>query len=76
LVSNIRVVGANPVAVPTISIAKVGSDVQVTFTGWLEAADDPQGPYTTVAVTAYPYTTPKVYAAPAAGAKKFYRANM
>ena len=76
LVSNIRVVGANPVAVPTISIAKVGADVRVTFTGWLEAADDPKGPYTTVAVTAYPYTTPTVYAAPAAGAKKFYRANM
>jgi hypothetical protein len=75
LVSNIRVVGPNPVAVPTLSIAKVGADVKVTFTGWLEAADQPQGPYTTVAVTPQPYTTPAVYTAPA-GAKKFYRAVM
>ncbi len=73
LVSNIRVVGPDPVAAPALSIAKVGANVQVTFTGWLEAADDAQGPYTTVAVTASPYTTPAVYTAPA-GAKKVYRA--
>jgi len=77
LVSNIRVVGLDPVAVPTLRIAKVGADVQVTFTGWLEAADKPQGPYTTVAVTTYPYTTPTVYTTPAsAAAKKYYRACM
>jgi hypothetical protein len=75
LVSNIRVVGPDPVPAPTLSVAKVAGNVQVTFTGWLEAADDPQGPYTTVAVTTYPYTTPTVYTAPP-GTKKFYRASM
>ncbi len=64
LVSNIRVVGPDPVAVPTVSIDKTG---MVTFTGWLEAADDPQGPYTTVAVQS-PYLT-------SASGKKFYRAS-
>jgi hypothetical protein len=48
----------------------------VTFTGWLEAADNVQGPYTTVAVTPAPYTTPATYTVPASGAKKFYRAAM
>jgi len=75
LFSNIRVTGRNAVPVPTLSIANVAGNVQVTFTGWLEAADDPAGPYTTVAVTTYPYTTPTVYNAPA-GTKKFYRASM
>ncbi|MBP9902233.1 MAG: hypothetical protein IT579_15070 [Verrucomicrobia subdivision 3 bacterium] len=74
LVSNIRVVGPDPVPVPTLSIAKVAGNVQVTFTGWLEAADDPQGPFTTVAVTTYPYTTPTVYTPPT-GTKKYYRAS-
>ena len=72
LVSNIRIVGPDPVPVPNLSIDKTG---KVTFDGWLEAADDPQGPYTTVAVTTYPYTTPTVYTPPS-GTKKFYRASM
>jgi hypothetical protein len=66
LVSNIRVVGPDPVPVPTLSIDNTG---KVTFTGWLEAADDPKGPYTTVAVQS-PYQVP-----PNAAAKKFYRAS-
>jgi len=66
LVSNIRVVGPNPVAVPTLSIDKTG---KVAFEGWLEAADDPKGPYTTVAVQS-PYQIPV-----GAAAKKFYRAS-
>jgi hypothetical protein len=73
LVSNIRVVGADPVAVPTISAAKAGGQVKVTFTGWLEAAPTPGGPFTTVAVTAYPYTNPTNYMAPT-GRAMFYRA--
>jgi hypothetical protein len=68
-VSNIRVVGPNPVPVPNLKAEKNGANVKMTFDGWLEAADVPQGPYTTVAVTS-PYTVPA-----AAAAKKFYRAN-
>ena len=63
-VSNIRVVGPDPVAVPTISI--LGSTV--TFTGWLEAADSLKGPWTTVAVQS-PYTIPP------GTAMKFFRAD-
>jgi hypothetical protein len=64
-VSNIRVVGPDPVAVPTLSI---GHDGKVTFTGWLEEADSLAGPWTTVAVQS-PYTIP------AAAGPKFYRAD-
>ena len=67
LISNIRVTGPNPVPVPTLTIAKSGANVVLTFTGWLEAADTLEGPYTTVAVES-PYTTP-------ASGKKFYRAS-
>ena len=66
LVSNIRVVGPNPVPIPTLKIDNTG---KVTFEGWLEAADAPQGPYTTVAVQS-PYQVPD-----SAAAKKFYRAS-
>lgn len=65
LVSNIRVVGPNPVPVPTLSIDKTG---KVAFDGWLEAADFVGGPYTTVAVTS-PYQIP-----PGTG-NKFFRAS-
>ena len=67
LVSNIRVVGPNPVPVPQVSISQAGA---VTFTAgsWLEAADSLSGPWTTVSVQA-PYQVP-----PGTG-KKFYRAN-
>lgn len=65
LVSNIRVVGPDPVPVPALSIDKAG---KVTFDGWLEAADKPEGPYQLVAVQS-PYTV-----APGGGAK-FYRAS-
>jgi len=65
LVSNIRVVGPDPVPVPALSIDKPG---KVTFDGWLEAADAPEGPYDLVAVQS-PYTVP------AGGKAKFYRAS-
>jgi hypothetical protein len=65
LVSNIRVVGPDPVPVPALSIDQSG---QVTFGGWLEAADKPEGPYELVAVQS-PYTIP------VAGTAKFYRAS-
>lgn len=69
LVSNIRLVGPDPVPVPKLSIERVGTDVKMTFDGWLEAADNPQGPYTTVAVQS-PYQIPA-----SAAAKKFYRSE-
>lgn len=65
LVSNIRIVGPDPVPVPNLSIDKTG---KVTFDGWLEAADAVGGPYTTVAVTS-------PYQIPAGTAKKFFRAS-
>ncbi len=66
LVSNIRVVGPNPIPVPALSIDN--TDNQVAFDGWLEAADAPQGPYELVAVQS-------PYRVPAAGQAKFYRAS-
>jgi hypothetical protein len=74
VISNIRIVGPNAVARPTLSISTVGG-LKVTYTGWLEAADDPAGPYITVAVQPYPYTAVQTYTPPA-GTKKFYRASM
>ncbi len=68
LISNIRVVGPDPVPPPKLSIQKVGADVKVTFDGWLEAADKLEGPYTTIAVQS-------PYEIPASAAKTFYRAN-
>ena len=65
LVSNIRVVGPDPVPVPNLSIDVTG---KVTFDGWLEAADVVEGPYDTVAVTS-PYQI-----LPGTG-KKFFRAS-
>lgn len=69
LISNIRVTGPNPVPVPTLNIQRVGTDVKLTFDGWLEAADAVGGPYTPVAVQS-PYQVPA-----SAAAKKFYRAS-
>lgn len=69
LVSNIRVVGPDAVPVPSLKIEKVGGNIKLTFDGWLEAADKPEGPYTTVAVQS-PYTIPANSAA-----MKFYRAE-
>jgi len=68
-VSNIRVVGPNPVAKPALNVEKIGTNVKLTFDGWLEAASAPQGPYTTVAVTS-PILVPA-----ATAAKQFYRAS-
>ena len=68
LISNIRVVGPEPVPPPKLSIQKVGADVKVTFDGWLDAADKLEGPYTTIAVQS-------PYQIPASAAKTFYRAN-
>jgi len=67
-VSNIRVVGPDPVPRPTLSIGRNGANAQATFTGWLEAADSLAGPWTTVAVQS-PYTIP-----PGTG-NKFFRAD-
>jgi hypothetical protein len=68
LVSNIRVVGPDPVPVPSLGVEKTGADVNLTFDGWLEAADTPQGPYTVVSVKS-PYQVSTSMAT-----KKFYRA--
>ena len=68
-VSNIRVVGPNPVAKPALKVEKIGTNVKLTFDGWLEAAASPQGPYTTVAVTS-PILGPA-----ATAAKQFSRAS-
>jgi hypothetical protein len=65
LVSNIRIVGPNPVPAPKLSIDKTG---KVTFEGWLEASDKPEGPYDLVSVQS-PYTIPSGVTA------KFYRAS-
>ena len=65
---NIRIVGPDPVPVPNFGIERTGANVKLTFDGWLEAADAPQGPFTVVAVHS-PVTIP------ATGAAKFYRAR-
>lgn len=68
LVSNIRVVGPDPVPVPNLRLDRVGAGVQATFDGWLEAADTPEGPYTLVAVQS-------PYAVPAGTTAQYYRAS-
>jgi hypothetical protein len=68
LISNIRVIGPDPVPVPNLSVQRTGPDVNLTFDGWLEAADAVGGPYTTVAVQS-PYQVPA-----SAARQKFYRA--
>lgn len=71
LVSNIRVVGPDPVPAPTLSISRVQPDkVTLTFTGWLQGADNPEGPYTDVAL---PNQSPLTI--PASAAAKYYRAE-
>jgi len=71
LVSNIRVWGPDGIPVPTVKIDPVQPDkVKLTFTGWLQAADAPEGPYVDVALpSASPMTIP------AAAAAKYYRAE-
>lgn len=69
LISNIRVTGPNPVPVPNLKIEPSVTSTKVTFEGWLEAADAPQGPYTVVAVTS-PYQIPS-----GAAGQKYYRAS-
>ena len=68
-VSNIRIVGPNPITAPTLSIARTATNVTLTFTGTLESADAPEGPYTEAADE---NSSPWVI--PASGAAKFYRA--
>jgi len=71
LVSNIRVVGPDPVPAPTLRIEPVKPDkVKLTFTGWLQGADKPEGPYTDVAL---PESSP--WTIPASEAAKYYRAE-
>jgi hypothetical protein len=54
---------------PTISIAKSGANVTVTFQGTLQASDLVTGPYTDVTGAASPYSTP------ATGRARFFRAR-
>lgn len=53
---------------PTISIARNGAGVVITFTGKLLAADKPEGPYTEVMGATSPYPLP------ASGKARFFRA--
>lgn len=71
LVSNVRVVGPDPVPPPTLRIDPApDKQVKLTFTGWLQAADAPEGPYWDVALpSASPLTIPAEKAA------KYYRAE-
>jgi hypothetical protein len=71
LVSNIRVWGPQGVPTPTLSIDPVPPDkVKLTFTGWLQAANAPEGPYQDIALpSASPLTIP------AKDAAKYYRAE-
>ncbi|HNQ87509.1 MAG TPA: hypothetical protein PKM73_02610 [Verrucomicrobiota bacterium] len=69
LVSNIRVWGPDGIPTPTLRIDPVEPDqVKITFTGWLQAADAPEGPFVDVALpSASPLTIP------AKDAAKYYR---
>lgn len=69
LVSNIRVVGPQPVPAPTLKIERVDTNVKLTFTGWLQEADKPEGPYRDIAL---PESSPLTL--PAVGSK-YYRAE-
>jgi hypothetical protein len=71
LIDNIRITGPDPVPAPTLRIdAAPDHKVKLTFTGWLQAADSPQGPYADVAL---PASSPLTI--PADAAAKFYRAE-
>lgn len=67
-VDNIRIVGPNPIEPPTVKIEKSGTKVKLTYTGTLQSADVPQGPYSNVD-GASPLEIP------AGGQTKFYRAT-
>ncbi len=54
---------------PTLSIAHVGGNVVLTFTGTLQSATNVKGPYTDVTAATSPYTVP------ATGAEMFFRAS-
>ena len=71
LVSNIRVWGPDGIPTPTLRIDPAPPNkIKLTFTGWLQAADDVNGPWRDVALpTASPITVD------AASAAKFYRAE-
>ena len=57
-----------PTTTPTLSVARQGGNVVVTYTGTLQSADSVSGPYTAVAGATSPLSvTP-------AGGQKFYRA--
>jgi len=74
LVDNIRIVGPDAVPAPTLKIEKVngGQNLKITFTGWLQAADKPEGPYKDMAL---PDKSPMTIAAPPADAPKYFRAE-
>ena len=66
-VSNIRIVGPNPVVeAPTVSLERTTTGIKVTYTGTLQSADTVQGPYTNV-------TGKSPLEIPASGQAKFYR---
>jgi hypothetical protein len=54
---------------PTVSVAKSGANVVITYTGVLQGADAVNGPYTDVAGATSPATVP------ATAAQKYYRAR-
>lgn len=60
--------GGEPAVEPTISIARDGAGISVTFTGTLQSADSVDGPWTDEAGASSPLSVGS------AGARKFYRA--
>jgi hypothetical protein len=69
LISNIRVWGPAGIPTPTLHIDRSNTNkVKLTFTGWLQAADTPQGPYHDVAL---PSASPLEINTE--GAAKYYR---
>ncbi|HOW67361.1 MAG TPA: hypothetical protein P5186_24470 [Candidatus Paceibacterota bacterium] len=71
LVSNIRVWGPDGIPTPTLRIEKSdAAKIKMTFTGWLQAADTPEGPYRDVAL---PSASPLEINADAAA--QYYRAE-
>lgn len=58
-----------PVTTPTLAVARQGGNLVLTYTGTLQSADNPAGPYTAVAGASSPASvTPS-------GSQKYYRAG-
>jgi hypothetical protein len=69
IVDNIQVSGPNAVEPPTVQITKTVTNVRLIYTGTLQSADTPQGPYIDMAG---PSSSPLEI--PASGNEKYYRA--